>query len=56
MRILLLALLSIGFAASAKEQVPDARLVDEQVEAADYSRVHRLPMLLQLCKEREPQW
>ena len=30
-RILLLALLSIGFAASAKEQVPDARLVDEQV-------------------------
>lgn len=31
-RILLLALLSIGFAASAKEQVPDARLVDEQVK------------------------
>lgn len=30
-RILLLALLSIGFAASAKEQVPDARLVDVQV-------------------------
>ncbi|OCQ43085.1 hypothetical protein A6767_00930 [Aeromonas veronii] len=31
-RILLLALLSIGFAASAKEQVPDAKLVDEQVK------------------------
>ncbi|QSR73467.1 hypothetical protein GP488_14000 [Aeromonas jandaei] len=31
-RLLLLALLSIGFAASAKEQVPDARLVDEQVK------------------------
>lgn len=31
-RILLLALLSIGFAASAKEQVPNARLVDEQVK------------------------
>ncbi len=31
-RILLLTLLSIGFAASAKEQVPDARLVDEQVK------------------------
>lgn len=31
-RILLLALLSVGFAASAKEQVPDARLVDEQVK------------------------
>ncbi len=31
-RILLLALLSIGFAAIAKEQVPDARLVDEQVK------------------------
>ncbi|MBE8733931.1 hypothetical protein F3H86_01365 [Aeromonas veronii] len=30
--LLLLALLSIGFAASAKEQVPDARLVDEQVK------------------------
>lgn len=31
-RILLLALLSVGFAASAKEQVPDARLVDEQIK------------------------
>ncbi len=31
-RILLLALLSIGCAASAKEQVPDAKLVDEQVK------------------------
>ncbi|WP_421301476.1 hypothetical protein [Aeromonas veronii] len=31
-RILLLALLSIGFAVSAKEQVPDAKLVDEQVK------------------------
>ena len=31
-RILLLALLSIGLAASAKEQVLDARLVDEQVK------------------------
>ncbi|OCA61351.1 hypothetical protein A9R10_16310 [Aeromonas piscicola] len=31
-RILLLALLSFVFAASAKEQVPDARLVDEQVK------------------------
>ncbi len=30
--MLLLALLSIGFAANAKEQVPDARLVDEQVK------------------------
>ncbi|RQM78029.1 hypothetical protein EHZ47_02450 [Aeromonas jandaei] len=31
-RILLVALLSIGFAASAKEHVPDAKLVDEQVK------------------------
>ncbi|TNJ05649.1 hypothetical protein CF115_15130 [Aeromonas veronii] len=31
-RILLLALLSIGCAASAKEQVPDAKLADEQVK------------------------
>lgn len=31
-RILLLALLSIGCAASAIEQVPDAKLVDEQVK------------------------
>ncbi|PTT51809.1 hypothetical protein [Aeromonas sp. HMWF015] len=31
-RILLLALLCIGFAASAKEQVPGAKLVDEQVK------------------------
>ncbi len=31
-RLLLLALFSIGFAASTKEQVPDVRLVDEQVK------------------------
>ena len=31
-RLLLLALLSVGFAASAKEQVPEAKLVDEQVK------------------------
>lgn len=31
-RLLLLVLLSAGFAASAKEQVPDAKLVDDQVK------------------------
>ena len=31
-RLLLLVLLSVGFAASAKEQVPDAKLVDDQVK------------------------